>query len=215
MRTSMDAHDWDRRYAEAELVWSARPNQFVESELADLSPGRAIDVAAGEGRNSIWLAEHGWQVTAVDFSRAGLDKGRALQDAHDHGGDLRIQWVCADALTYEPDGEFDLAVLAYLQLPSEQRRTAVRRAFARLCDGGTLFVVAHDSTNLTEGTGGPQYPEVLYSAEDVLADLDGERFEVLRAERVAREVPPPADSPDGTPRTAYDALLRVVRTDPL
>jgi SAM-dependent methyltransferase len=211
----MDAQDWDRRYADSELVWSSRPNQFVASELADLSPGRAIDVAAGEGRNSIWLAEQGWQVTAVDFSQAGLDKGRALQARHERGQELKIDWVCADALTYEPEGSFDLAVLAYLQLPAAQRRAAVRRAFGWLRDGGTLLVVAHDSTNLTEGTGGPQYPEVLYTSEDVLADLDGERFEVLRAERVAREVPPPDDSLDGTPRTAYDALVRVVRTNPI
>jgi SAM-dependent methyltransferase len=211
----MDAQDWDRRYADSELVWSSRPNQFVESELADLSPGRAIDVAAGEGRNSIWLAERDWQVTAVDFSQAGLDKGRALQARHERGQELKIDWVCADALTYEPEGSFDLAVLAYLQLPAAQRRAAVRRAFGWLRDGGTLLVVAHDSTNLTEGTGGPQYPEVLYTSEDVLADLEGERFEVLRAERVAREVPPPDDSLDGTPRPAYDALVRVVRTNPI
>ena len=211
----MDANDWDRRYAEATLVWSAGPNRFVESELADLSPGRAIDVAAGEGRNSIWLAERGWDVTAVDFSQAGLDKGRELQ-ARRGGTELRIDWVRADAV--EDDlgrGLYDLAVVAYLQLPADLRRTAVRRTFGSLKDGGTLFVVAHDSTNLTEGTGGPQEPAVLYTAEDVLADLDGERFEVVRAERVAREVPPPEDAPQQPPRTAYDALVRVVRTDPL
>lgn len=211
----MDANDWDRRYAEAALVWSAGPNRFVESELADLSPGRAIDVAAGEGRNSIWLAERGWDVTAVDFSQAGLDKGRELQ-ARGGGTELRIDWVRADAV--EDDlgrGLYDLAVVAYLQLPADLRRTAVRRTFGSLKDGGTLFVVAHDSTNLTEGTGGPQEPAVLYTAEDVLADLDGERFEVVRAERVAREVPPPEDAPEQPPRTAYDALVRVVRTDPL
>ena len=211
----MDANDWDRRYAEAALVWSAGPNRFVESELADLSPGRAIDVAAGEGRNSIWLAERGWDVTAVDFSQAGLDKGRELQ-ARRGGTELRIDWVRADAV--EDDlgrGLYDLAVVAYLQLPADRRRTAVRRTFGSLKDGGTLFVVAHDSTNLTEGTGGPQEPAVLYTAEDVLADLDGERFEVVRAERVAREVPPPEDAPEQPPRTAYDALVRVVRTDPL
>jgi SAM-dependent methyltransferase len=212
----MDAHDWDLRYADSGLVWSAGPNQFVESELADLSPGRAIDVAAGEGRNSLWLADRGWDVTAVDFSRTGLDKGRTLQTRHERGRDLRIDWVHADVLEYDAgEGTYDLALLAYLQLPAEQRRTAVRRSFLALCDGGTLLVVAHDSTNLTEGTGGPQYPEVLYTAVDVLVDLDGERFEVVRAERVAREVPPPADDPDQAPRTAYDALVRVVRTNPL
>lgn len=212
----MDAREWDDRYAASELVWSATPNRFVESELACLSPGRAVDLAAGEGRNAIWLADQGWAVTAVDFSLVGLDKGRALQSRREHGRDLHIDWVHADVLEYDLGaGVYDLALLAYLQLPADQRRTAVRRAFLSLRDGGTLFVVGHDSTNLTEGTGGPQYPEVLYTAEDVLADLDGERFEVVRAERVARELAPPADSPQEPPRVAYDALVHVVRRDPL
>jgi SAM-dependent methyltransferase len=212
----MDAHDWDRRYADSELVWSARANQFVESELADLSPGRAGDVAAGEGRNSIWLAERGWEVTAVDFSQVGLDKGRERQARHPRGQDLKIDWVCADALRLEvAPGSFDLAVLAYLQLAADERREAVRRWFLSLRDGGTLLVVAHDSTNIAQGTGGPQAPEVLFTAEDVLADLDGERFEVVRAERVARQVLPPPEAEEQSPRTAYDALVHLVRSDPL
>jgi SAM-dependent methyltransferase len=213
--TSMDARDWDLRYSDSELLWSARPNQFVESELGGLPPGRAIDVAAGEGRNAVWLAARGWAVTAVDFSQVGLDKGRVLQARQEQGTSLQIDWVCADVLEYDPGrAAFDLAVLAYLQLPAEQRHAAVRRSFHSLRDGGTLFVVAHDSTNLTEGTGGPQYPEVLYTAEDVLADLDGERFDVVRAERVPRTVPPPEGAPDQAARTAYDALVRVIRSDP-
>lgn len=209
----MDARDWDRRYAESERVWSAGPNQFVESEVADLSPGRAIDVAAGEGRNSIWLAEHGWHVTALDFSRVALDKGRAIHERR--GTALPVEWVHGDAVRDDLGTDrYDLAVLAYLQLPAEQRRTAVRRAFATLRDGGTLLVVGHDSTNLTEGTGGPQDPSVLYTAEEIIADLDGERFHVVRAERVVRGVPAPADDPGQGPRTAYDAVVRVVRTDP-
>jgi hypothetical protein len=105
----------------------------------------------------------------------------------------------------------DLAVLAYLQLPEEQRRTAVRRAFAALDPGGTLLVVAHDSTNLTEGTGGPQDPTVLYTAEDVLADLEDEPFTVIRAERVGREVTEDDDHGGSQAKTAWDALVRVVR----
>ena len=199
----MDADAWDVRYRESGLVWSPGPNQFVEAELADVPPGRALDLGAGEGRNAIWLAEQGWQVTAVDFSQAGLDKGRS------RAGDLSVDWVCADATAWPGDGSYDLSVLAYLQLPGEERRAAVRGAFASLRLGGTLLLVAHDSTNLTEGVGGPQDPEVLMTAEEVLGDLDGERFEVERAERVTREVV----QPDGSTRTAYDALVRVVRRD--
>ncbi len=212
----MDARAWDERYAASELVWSATPNQFVASELAGLRPGRAADLAAGEGRNALWLAEQGWEVTAVDFSLAGLDKGRALQERHERGRDLHVDWVHGDVLAFESGPvPYDLVVLAYLQLTEDERRTAVRRAFGALRVGGTFFLVAHDTTNLTEGTGGPTDASVLYTAEEVLGDLDGERFEVERAERVRRVVPDtdPAHQHTGEgARTAYDALVRVVRT---
>src|SRR5207244_12631949 len=77
--TGMDATAWDERYRSAELVWGVRPNRWVERELADLPPGRALDLACGEGRNALWLAARGWQVTAVDFSAVALDKARALE----------------------------------------------------------------------------------------------------------------------------------------
>ena len=207
----MAARAWDERYAGTEMVWSGEPNQFVAAELGDLPPGRALDLAAGEGRNALWLAQRGWQVTAVDFSRVGLDKGRALADAHG----LSVDWVCADVLGYDagPDA-FDLVVVAYLQLVADERRTAVRRAFGSLRGGGTFFLVAHDATNLAEGTGGPSDPAVLFSAEEVLADLDGERFEVERAGRVERLVRAgDTEAHRGEPeRTAYDALVRLVRS---
>ena len=101
--------------------------------------------------------------------------------------------------------------MAYFQVPAEDRRRAVRGAATMLAPGGTLLLVAHDSTNLAEGTGGPQDPAVLMSAEDVLADLEGIEVEVVRAERVAREVSA-ADEHGGTERrTAWDCLVRVVR----
>ena len=201
----MDANAWDERYAASELVWSAGPNRFVAEELADLPPGTAVDLAAGEGRNAIWLARRGWSVTAVDFSQVALDKGRTL------AGDTALEWVCADATTWRPAQSVDLVVVAYLQLPADQRRAAVRGAVESLAPGGTFLLVAHDSTNLTEGTGGPQDPAVLMTAEDVLADLDGLPLEVVRAERVAREVSPGDDHRGEPARTAWDCLVRVVR----
>jgi hypothetical protein len=145
----------------------------------------------------------------VDFSLVGLDKGRSLLARHDHGRDLHVDWVHADVLEHTPaPASYDLTLVAYLQLVAEQRRVAVRNGFAALRVGGTFFLVAHDSSNLTEGTGGPQDPSVLLTAEEVLADLDGERFEVQRAERVGRQV----EQPDGSEKTAYDALVRLIRT---
>ncbi len=215
----MDSRDWDERYAGAEQVWSLEPNRFVAAEVADLPPGDALDLACGEGRNAIWLARRGWRVTAVDFSQVAVERGRRLA-----GTDLAVTWVVGDALRVELPS-VDLAVLAYLQLPAPERRAAVRRAFASLNRGGTLLVVAHDSTNLTDGTGGPQDPAVLYTAGAILDDLDGEPYDVIRAERVARTVTvgdgPAAGSTHAhggaasahEERVAWDALARVVRAD--
>lgn len=201
----MDAHAWDERYAASDLVWSREPNQFVAAELADLPPGSAVDLAAGEGRNAIWLAGRGWSATAVDFSQVALDKGARLADG------LDVTWVRADATTWQPDEPVDLVVVAYLQVPAPDRRRAVRNAVGMLRPGGTFVLVAHDSTNLTEGTGGPQDPAVLMTADDVVGDLTDLDVEVLRAERVAREVT--ADDGHGGEerRTAWDCLVRVVR----
>ena len=98
--TPWTPRQWDARYAATELVWSVTPNQFVAAELADLPPGRAVDLAAGEGRNAIWLASRGWDVTAVDFSQVALDKGRRLAESQRLAGS--VTWVCADATTWQP-----------------------------------------------------------------------------------------------------------------
>ncbi len=205
----MDAGAWDQRYAASELVWSREPNQFVASELADLPPGTAVDLAAGEGRNALWLASRGWSATAVDFSQVALDTGARLAAATTLAGD--VTWVCADATTWQAPTPVDLVVIAYFQVPAADRRRAVRSAATMLRPGGTLLLVAHDSTNLTEGTGGPKDPAVLMSADDVLGDLEGIDVEVVRAERVAREVSDADEHGGAVRRTAWDCLVRVVR----
>ena len=204
----MDSEAWNERYRASELVWSAGPNQFVEAELSELPAGRALDLACGEGRNAIWLAQRGWQVTAVDFAEAGLDKGRRLSEG------LAIDWVRADATTWhDPAGPgYDVVLLAYLQLVAEERRAAVRSGYASVRVGGTFLLVAHDTSNLTEGTGGPTDAAVLMTAQDVLEDLGGETFEVHSAGRVPREVGGHGHVHDPEPtRTAWDCLVRVRR----
>jgi len=200
----VDSQQWDERYSGSEFEWTTRPNQFVATELAGLTPGRALDLAAGEGRNTVWLAERGWRVTAVDFSRVGLEKGRKLSAAR--GVDqARVDWIVADLCGYEPErGAYDLALVAYLQVSPELRAAVLARAAAAVAPGGTVFVVGHDLTNLTEGVGGPQDPDVLYTPEALRAELPGLR--ILRAERVHRAV-----ERDGGPATAVDTLVRAVR----
>ena len=200
----MDRQQWDERYAGAEFEWSMHPNQFVAAELAALPPGRALDLAAGEGRNSVWLAERGWSVTAVDFSRVGLDKGRMLGAARGVA-DGQVDWVVADLSEYSPArAAFELVLIAYLQVDAALQARVLGGAAAALTPGGTLLVVGHDLTNLTEGVGGPQSPDVLYTPEAITASLPGLR--IVRAERVRRTV-----ERDGTQATAIDTLVRAER----
>lgn len=214
----MDGNDWDRRYSTAELVWSAAPNRFVVSELTGMRPGRALDLGTGEGRNAVWLAEQGWTVTGIDFSQVGLDKGRRLAASRS----VNVDWIAQDLTEFRPDpGGYDLVLICYVHLPPEQRAALLRNALLALADEGTLLVIGHDVSNLTDGTGGPQNPEILYTPETVVAELGGggagapaggifgrrlPRAEILRAERVQRPV-----RTDGEVLTAIDTLVRAVR----
>jgi SAM-dependent methyltransferase len=200
----VDAAGWDERYTDRDLVWSATPNRTVERQVEGLPPGRALDLAAGEGRNAIWLAEQGWQVTALDFSSVGADKGRQLATARG----VDVAWVVADATTWDPpEGGFDLVVVAYLQLPEDERRAAHQRAARAVAPGGRFVLVAHDRDNLTAGYGGPPDDRVLMTAADVTRDLDGTGLEVITAERIERHV-----ETDEGPRTALDCLVVAARS---
>jgi SAM-dependent methyltransferase len=203
----MDAASWDERYRSTELLWGAEPNRFVAAELASLSPGLALDVACGEGRNAIWLASLGWRAVGVDFSTAGLARAATL--AEKAGVSDLVEWVAADVVVDPlPPGPFDAVIVAYLQLPEGPRRTVARKAAQVLAPGGVLVIVGHDRTNLTEGVGGPPDPQVLFSPGDLEADLDGlAGIVVEKAERLRR----PVSTADGE-REAIDALLRARRT---
>ena len=198
----MDAEGWDERYRASELVWGVAPNRWGEQEVADLRPGNALDLACGEGRNAIWLASQSWRVTAVDFSAVAVGKGKALEARE--LAKPSIAWVVADATTFTAPQPVDLALLCYLQLPAGERRAAVRAAARALGPGGVLLVIAHDSRNLADGTGGPQDPAVLYTAGDVAADLDGLDLAVEKAEEALRPVA-------GADRPAIDVLFRARR----
>ena len=200
----MDQTAWDERYAGPELVWGSGPNCFVAGELAALPPGRAIDLGTGEGRNAIWLAERGFAVTAVDFSRVGL--ARAAELAAERG--VSVDWVHADLLGYQPTpGGYDLVLIAYIQLPADRLTELVRTAAAAVAPGGTLLAVGHDRDNLARGYGGPKDISVLWTLPSVTAGLDG--LSVRRAEQVTRTVA----TPDGD-RTAIDTLVRAERPAP-
>jgi len=164
---------WDDRYAKATAagtaVWSREPNAWIAQVTGTLPPGTAIDLAAGEGRNALWLASLGWRVTAVDFSATGLSIGRTR--AAEAG--LELDWVTADATTWVSATPVDLVVIAYLQLPATELSSAISNAVASLAAGGTLALIGHDSENLEHGVGGPKDAAMLHDLEVVRSAAAG------------------------------------------
>ncbi|MBU3066187.1 class I SAM-dependent methyltransferase [Nocardia sp. NEAU-G5] len=218
----MDAAEWDARYAKSELVWGAPPNATVVEHVYGLerrivlrpdAPGqepptlpRALDLACGEGRNALWLATHGWQVHAMDFSQVGIDKARTVAARLSRTVRGRLTWQCADATDLTAagvTGPFELVLIVFLHLPAPQRRELVQRAAQMLTPGGTLLMLGHDTINLTEGFGGPQDPEILFTPQDVVEDLSAAPDMHIRvADRVLRQT-------EG--REAIDALVVATR----
>jgi SAM-dependent methyltransferase len=196
----MQREDWDERYAAVENLWAVRPNRFLVAEVADLPPGRALDLACGEGQNAIWLGSRGWEVTGVDYSGVAIAKARTRAERDG----VRVDFVCADLLEYRPGpGIFDLVLVLYLHIPASGRRQVLADASEALAPGGTFVLVGHDLLNLTEGVGGPKDPELLCTPDQIAGELVG--LEIEKAERVLRDV-------DGAERPAIDALVRAVRS---
>lgn len=192
----MSSDMWDARYAETELVWSREPNLYLPPLVDDLEPGRALDLACGEGRNAIWLAKQGWDVTGVDYSAVAIDKAKSLTP------DLDVEWVVGDATAFTSDATFDLVMLFYLHLPEAQMAMAFERAIDALSPGGTLFGVGHALRNLTDGHGGPPIPEILWTHVAMQSMLSG--VEIVELDERERPV---AD----TDAVAIDIVLRAVR----
>lgn len=177
----MQAATWDEWFRAGPQLYTLTANQLVVEVLGDLEAGRALDLAAGEGRNAVWLAERGWRVTAVDFSEAALDHARDL--AVQRG--VAIELLAADVTAWQPPPRaFDAVVISYLQLPAAALTGVLPRAAEALAPGGTLVAVGHHVDNLAHGHGGPSDRALLWDPEQIAAALPG--LSVCRAERVER-----------------------------
>ena len=192
---------WDERHAAREPIESPEPDPSLTRLAGDLAPGRALDLAAGDGRNAIWLAAHGWEATAIDFSTVALERARASATM----AGVSVTWVLADLLEWRPTSRsFDLVAVMYLHLPLDERQPVYAAAAEAVAPGGRILVVGHDRSNLTEGAGGPQDPEVLFTPPEVAADLVG--FTIERAETATRDL--------GDGRRAIDAVVLAQRSRP-
>jgi SAM-dependent methyltransferase len=196
------AAGWDARYGERERIWTGHVNAVLADEVADLAPGRALDVGCGEGADALWLAARGWEVTGVDISSVAL--GRAVEEAAARG--LSVTWQRADLLVSPPAmSSYELVSAHFLQLTPDERAGVHAALGAAVVPGGTLLVVAHHPAHLP-ASGHHGVPERFFTASEVLADL-GPGWDVVVAEERVRE----GVRPDGERLTFHDTVVRVVK----
>ena len=200
-----DEDFWNERYRATPAVWSGRPNPVLVAEAAGLPPGRALDIGCGEGGDAVWLAEHGWSVTAVDFAVPALERGAAR--AADLGIGDRITWVHADLTGWEPPaGAYDLVSSQYLHLLVAEQEALVSRLAAAVAPGGTLLYVSHDLSD-NEVLDRPHLVARFLPAARIAAGLEPATWEAALTDLRPRE----ATLPDGRRLQIHDNVLRARR----
>jgi SAM-dependent methyltransferase len=197
------AEFWERHYSGTERIWSGRPNALLVETAATLTPGRALDLGCGEGGDAVWLARHGWDVTAVDVSASALERTRRLAGS----AGVRVTTQRHDLASSLPDGAYELVSAQYFQSPVDFPRDAVlRRVASAVVPGGLLLVVDHGaappwSAHAHDGTRFPAPAETLASL-----GLD-EDWVIERAEAVERA----GTGPGGVTGTLVDNVIAARR----
>ncbi len=199
------AEFWDQLYAEAgEVMWSGKPNGTVEVELADLAPGRALDVGCGEGADALWLARRGWDVTAVDVSAVAIERAKTAAEAAGLAG--AVTWKATNLLIDPPPpASYDLVVMMYPAFHHPVDADTIRAVTDAVAVGGTLLVVHHVVDPEPAADHGFDPSEYVSVTEIAVALAEGGDFTVE-----VHEVRPRPNPPPGSHHTD-DEVLRLTR----
>lgn len=170
---------WDQRYASSDYFYGTEPNDFLRAEAVRLPMGDVLCIGDGEGRNSVWLAQQGFVVTAVDASAVGLDKAKALAAAR--GVALRTEHQ--DLATFDFGSERWHAIVSiFCHLPSALRRAVYPRLQQGLRPGGVVLLESYTPAQLGRGTGGPPVADMMLDLATLRAEFAGLE-ELLGVER--------------------------------
>lgn len=186
--------DWEERYADAP-VWSGNPNVALVAEVADLTPGRALDVGCGEGADAVWLARRGWHVTAIDVATNALERARAAGDA----AGVEVDWVASGLLELDDrDACYDLVTVFYPALMRTPGGEVEKALLGAVGPGGTLLVVHHANVDREVALSHGFDPDDYVGHDDVVAALTeslgadggegGEGWVIERDEQRERDV---------------------------
>lgn len=196
------AEFWDERYASSDKIWSGQPNRRLVEQTADLVPGTALDVGAGEGADAIWLAQRGWSVTGIDLSQVALDRATTHAAAAGVSATFRQHDVLLDPVV----GGFDLVTAHFMHVLRPAFDPLYVALAAAVRPGGTLLVVGHHPHDVESGVRTHHGDDLLFDADRVTALLDPADWDVLVADAQSRP-----QVIDGEERTVTDTVVRAVR----
>ncbi|MDD2898704.1 MAG: class I SAM-dependent methyltransferase [Desulfuromonadaceae bacterium] len=195
--------DWNERYSESGYTYGTAPNDFLVSVVDAIPRGRLLSLAEGEGRNAVYLASLGHDVTAVDGSEVGLRKAETL--AAERG--VAITTVHADLGGYIIEaGQWDSIVACYCHLPPSIHTPLYRAAVQGLRPGGVFVLEAFCKEQLAYGTGGPPSLDLLMSLDELKQELEG--LEFVCARQVERDVR------EGSGHTGLASVIQIMGVKP-
>lgn len=175
--------DWEARFREPGYAYGTEPNGFLMSVAGKIPSGPVLSLADGEGRNSVFLAERGHDVVAVDRSSFGLSKGLRLAETRG----VRIQTVVANLEEYViAPGAWSGIVAIFAQVPPAIRARVHRGVIAGLKTGGVYVLEAYTPRQLAFATGGPREKELLMELPQLQVELEG--LEFLIAREIERDI---------------------------
>ena len=197
---------WDGMYRERPKIWSGNPNPQLVAEITGMEPGTALDLGCGEGADAIWLAKHGWKVTAMDVSAVALE--RAAGHAREAGLQESVNWQQQDLAEWTPEPVFDLVSAQFLHSPLLPWRDSASKAAAAVAPGGTLLVVGHHPDGLAPWSRHHE-TDMFYTPEELAEELGLEHGPWSVGVLTSRERT--IEDPDGNPATIMDTVLRATR----
>lgn len=192
---------WDERYSAEEYAYGTTPNKFLEEDVNSIPKGKVLSLAEGEGRNAVFLAKHGYAVTALDASLVGLNKARKL--AEENG--VVIEFIHADLADYDlGENKWDGIISIFCPLPSSLRKQLYKKVEAGLRRSGVFLLEAYTPDQLKHGTGGGNSVDLMQSEKSLSLELAGLKFKhLIELER---------DVVEGIYHTGRGAVVQAIAT---
>lgn len=171
---------WNERYAANETVYGRLPNAYFKTKLDSLKPATILLPAEGEGRNAVYAASKGWDVTAFDYSAEAQLKANAF--AAEKG--VKMNYTVTDINQFIPEKKFDAIALIYVHLLGEERKDFHNKIGNALAQGGTLILEAFSKEQIQNTSGGPRSLDQLYTIEDLTKDFTSLNIIELKEEEI-------------------------------